>query len=82
MKQRKIRIRRSKSDDFLKQVRQAGMIEYLIRLKIMNQASLRQEPQIPRREGAFVTLAHAREEFVAPVLSKGKSVSRKQRRKR
>ena len=50
------------------------MIEYMTELKIMNPAAQYNGlMNKPRRKGSFVSLAHAREEFTAPALSKGKS---------
>ena len=58
------------------------MIEYVTNLRIMNPAAkLQNELNAPRREGGFVRLAHAREEFTAPILSKGKSVTRMKKKK-
>jgi hypothetical protein len=60
------------------------MVEYFTQLRIMNPAAqLGSNLNEPRREGGFVRLAHAREEFTAPVLTKGKSVlAKKSGRKR
>ncbi len=53
----------------------SSMVEYFTRLSILNPpATLSEQLAGPhKREGRFVRLAHAREEFEAPVLSKGKS---------
>jgi len=71
----------SKSKDFLERLHESeAMVEYLTRLRILNPAAkLLSNPTEPRREGGFVRLAHAREEFSAPVLSKGKAAERKRR---
>ena len=59
------------------------MVEYFTRLTILNPAAdVREKSPESRREGAFVRLAHAREEFTAPILMKGKSVIKSTRRKR
>jgi len=51
------------------------MVEYLTSLRIMNPAAeLQNFMNAPRREGRFIRLAHANEEFEAPQLSHGKSV--------
>ncbi len=51
------------------------MVEYFMNLRIMNPAAqIRSDLNEPRREGGFVRLAHAREEFTAPIITKGKSV--------
>jgi hypothetical protein len=69
-------IRKSKSDEFLKNLHSNSMVDYFTELRIMNPAAqLTRNLNEPRREGGFVRLAHAREEFTAPILSKGKSVS-------
>lgn len=71
-------IRKSKSRDFLKNLKKNSMVEYLTELRVLNPASsLRASLNEPRREGGYVRLAHAREEFTAPVLTKGKSVKTK-----
>jgi hypothetical protein len=69
-------LRKSKTEGFLEKIREDNsMVEYFTRLRIMNPAAqLISGLNEPRREGGFVRLAHAREEFTAPVLSKGKSV--------
>jgi hypothetical protein len=78
----------SKTPGFLKKLREENpMIDYFTRLTILNPAAQRLSPDNQsRREGSFVRLAHAREEFTAPVLTKGKAaLSRKReaaRRKR
>jgi hypothetical protein len=70
-------LRRSKTANFLKRIRENSMVEYFTQLRIMNPAAqLTTNLNEPRREGGFVRLAHARDEFTAPVLTKGKSVSR------
>lgn len=52
------------------------MVQYFTNLRILNPAAqLTSSLNEPRREGGFVRLAHAREEFTAPVLTKGKSVT-------
>lgn len=67
-------LRPSKSKDFLKKIKDNTMVDYLTRLRILNPASqLHSQLNEPRREGGFVRLAHAREEFTAPVLNKGKA---------
>lgn len=75
-------IRKSKSEDFLKRFSEdQSMVEYLTELRIMNPAAeIKKGLNTPRREGAFVRLAHAREEFTAPVITKGKSVQKAVRR--
>lgn len=74
---RKGHVRQSKTDNFLENIRENNsMVEYITQLRIMNPAAqLTTNLNEPRREGGFVRLAHAREEFTAPVLTKGKSVS-------
>lgn len=72
------KIRPSKTEGFLEKIRENNpMIEYITQLRIMNPAarmmSASEESGAPRREGGFVRLAHAREEFPAPVLNKGKA---------
>ena len=78
MKKRAKHLKPSKSDDFLERLRNdSSMIEYLTKLRMMNPAAERSQSLNPlRREGRFVRLAHAREEFTAPLLTKGKSVGR------
>jgi hypothetical protein len=87
-------IRKSKTDDFMEKFKSGrateAMVEYFTNLRIMNPAAkLISGLNEPRREGGFVRLAHAREEFTAPILTKGKSVTppkaarpRKKRRKK
>ena len=72
-------LKKSKTPDFLEKLKKNNsMIEYITSLRIMNPPALLQsKADEPRREGAYVRLAHAREEFKAPVLTKGKSVSSK-----
>ena len=73
------RFRQSKSEDFLDRIREHNpMIEYFSALTIMNPASTLMNQA--NRNGAFVRLAHAKEEFVAPIITKGKSASRKSSR--
>jgi hypothetical protein len=68
------RFRKSKSPDFLERKKtDQAMVEYLTRLRIMNPAADLSSDKA--RDGRFVRLAHANEEFPAPVLTKGKSVS-------
>jgi hypothetical protein len=78
------RFRKSKSPDFLEKFKNStAMAEYFYSLRIMNLAADRTKSlSEPRREGSFVRLAHAREEFTAPVLTKGKSVQRAALKKR
>ncbi len=69
-------LRQSKSKDFLKRLQQENsMVEYFTRLTILNPPAARLlSPETEtRREGGFVRLAHAKEEFRAPVITKGKS---------
>lgn len=69
-------LRQSKTDDFLEKLRSNNsMIEYFTRLTVLNPpaAKLMSKDSGGKREGAFVRLAHAREEFTAPVITKGKS---------
>lgn len=71
------RIRKSKSENFLEKFHSdRSMIEYLARLRMVNEPA-RTVSLVSRREGRFVTLAHAREEFSAPVLTQGKSVRKR-----
>ncbi len=59
------------------------MVDYFTRLRILNPAAEREKSlNIPRREGGFVRLAHAREEFSAPVLNKGKYFNSKNKKKK
>jgi len=83
-KTKSTRFRASKTENFLENIRtNNSMIEYITKLRIMNPAAtLQSSPGDPRREGGFVRLAHARDEFEAPKLSKGKSVSSARRSKR
>lgn len=76
-------LRHTKGDDFLKKLHEDNsMVEYFTRLRILNPAAtLLKSLNEPRREGGFVRLAHAREEFTAPILTKGKSVQTKERKK-
>ena len=76
-------LRKSKSGDFLERFRKdTAMVDYLIGLRVLNPAAERgKELNMPRREGGFVRLAHAREEFTAPIITKGKSVSSKSKKK-
>ncbi len=75
-KSSKSHLRHSKTDNFLESVRSNSMVEYFTRLRIMNPAAqLKASLNEPRREGSFVRLAHAREEFTAPIITKGKSVT-------
>ena len=67
-----MRFRKSKGKDFLKHVKENTMVDYMTRLKILNPPAEHTLNE-PRREGGFVRLAHARDEFTAPVLSKGKA---------
>lgn len=69
-------LKKSKSPDFLERFKKdQSMVEYLTQLRIMNPAAERNVlMNKPRREGRFVRLAHARDEFEAPKLSHGKSV--------
>jgi hypothetical protein len=71
-------IKKSKTENFLEKIQtNNSMVEYITQLRIMNPAAqLTTSLNEPRREGGFVRLAHAREEFTAPILSKGKSVNR------
>ena len=56
------------------------MVDYITSLRVMNPAAKKEsELNAPRREGGFVRLAHAREEFTAPVLTKGKAALAKKR---
>jgi hypothetical protein len=74
---REAHLRKSKTEGFLEKIRNNSMVEYFTRLRILNPAAQlmsKQNENEPRREGGFVRLAHAREEFTAPVLTKGKSV--------
>lgn len=73
--------RQSKTENFLENIRKNNsMIEYITALRIMNPAArLSADPTLPRREGGFVRLAHAREEFPAPVLNKGKAYEARRR---
>lgn len=73
-------LRKSKTDGFLEKFKAGrsgdAMVEYFMNLRVMNPAAKRlTELNEPRREGGFVRLAHAREEFTAPILTKGKSVT-------
>lgn len=52
------------------------MVEYFTRLTVMNPAASK-EKDAPKRDGRYVRLAHANEEFEAPVFTKGKSVQKK-----
>ncbi len=76
-------VRKTKSKDFLKRLGEDNsMVEYFTQLRIMNPpAEIRNGVSVSHREGGFVRLAHALEEFTAPVLSKGKSVQTAVRRK-
>lgn len=68
-------LRQSKTEDFINRLKQNNsMVDYFTRLSILNPAAKLVSPGETRREGSFVRLAHAREEFTAPVLTKGKAV--------
>ena len=75
-------VKSSTKEEFLKSVRKRNpMVEYISQLRILNPAAeITSQLNEPRREGGFVRLAHAREEFTAPVLTKGKSVSAKKKK--
>jgi len=77
------RFRKSKTEGFLEKIREDNsMIEYMTKLRVMNPAAtLTRQLNEPRREGGFVRLAHANEEFTAPVLTKGKSVFARENRR-
>ncbi len=81
---KKSHLRRSKSENFLEKLRSRKegdhipMLEYFTRLSILNTPSLRDGA--PKKAGRFVKLAHANDEFEAPILTKGKSVSREKKR--
>jgi len=50
-------------------------------LRIMNPAAqIHSELNGAHREGGFVRLAHAKDEFTAPVITKGKSANRRRNR--
>ncbi len=68
-------LRQSKTEDFVERLKNNNsMVEYFTRLRILNPAAqLMSTGEQPRREGSFVRLAHANEEFTAPVLTKGKA---------
>ena len=70
-------LRKSKTVNFIENIRENNtMIDYMTRLRVLNPPSAAlMSPEGPRREGGFVRLAHANEEFTAPVLTKGKSVA-------
>ena len=67
-------LRQSKTENFLEYIRKNNsMVDYIMNLRIMNPAAeVKKDLNEPRREGGFVRLAHAREEFTAPKLNKGK----------
>jgi hypothetical protein len=68
-------IQKSKTKNFLKRIRENSMVDYFTKLRILNPAAqLMTDSNEPRREGGFVRLAHARDEFTAPIITKGKSV--------
>lgn len=73
------RFQSSKSGDFSEKIKDNNpMEEYFTRLTILNPAARQGMPlNEPKRKGSFVRLAHAREEFVAPVLNKGKAAIRR-----
>lgn len=75
-------LRQSKTDDFMEKIRKDNsMVEYFTKLRILNPAATLMSPENQtRREGSFVRLAHAREEFTAPVLTKGKAALSAQKR--
>jgi hypothetical protein len=75
------RFRKSKTPNFLEKIREDNsMVEYMTKLRVMNPAAtLTRQLNEPRREGGFVRLAHANEEFTAPVLTKGKSVASREK---
>lgn len=59
------------------------MIEYMTRLHILNPAAkLMSSESKERREGGYVSLAHAREEFKAPEISKGKGAAAEEKKKK
>ena len=67
--------KKSKTENFLENLRSNSMVDYFTELRILNPAAqLSTNLNEPRREGGFVRLAHAREEFTAPIITKGKSV--------
>lgn len=73
-------IKPSKTENFLERIKENTMVEYMTQCRILNPAAqLMTSLNQPRREGSFVRLAHAREEFTAPVITKGKSVLKKTR---
>ena len=78
---KKREVRQSKTENFLENIQKDNsMIEYITNLRIMNPAAtLSNQLADPKREGRFVRLAHARDEFEAPVITKGKSALRRKR---
>jgi hypothetical protein len=82
IKSEKKHLKNSKTKNFLERIRSDNsMVEYFTQLRIMNPAAqLTSNLNEPRREGGFVRLAHAREEFTAPVITKGKSVALRTKR--
>ena len=68
-------LRQSKTPDFLEKLKKNNsMVDYFTRLTILNPPSAKlMSKDETRREGSFVRLAHAREEFSAPVIIGGKS---------
>lgn len=74
-------LRQSKSSDFLEKIREHNpMVEYFSRLTVMNPpAEASTESSAQKRDGGYVRLAHAREEFSAPVITKGKGAERRKK---
>lgn len=71
-------VKSSSKADFIESLKtNNSMVDYMSRLSVMNPAAkMEKDFNKPQREGAFVRLAHARHEFTAPVLSKGKAKNR------
>lgn len=82
-KTKETKLQQSKTPDFLEYIKNNNtMVDYMTKLRIMNPAAeIKKNLNEPRREGGFVRLAHARDEFTAPKLSKGKYANSKKGKK-
>jgi hypothetical protein len=77
-------IKRSKTENFLENIQKDNtMIDYMINLRVLNKASqFLSDSNKSSRDGRFVSLAHANEEFTAPVITKGKSAAKAKKPRR
>lgn len=83
-KTKKRDVRNSKSRGFLKKIEKENpMLQYFSDMGLLNAAAESSSLLNPTdRKGSFVTIAHAKSEFTAPVITKGKSVSKKKKSKK